>query len=277
MGVIDWIKDRHEERQRAKAYRKSIYMGIEAIASHKEEQLIKSMRQTERLNALSSAIRDTITDARLFSRRIDHGLALVIARYVDELREAGYTLDDAIGVCITDVNRHLSDSSNKADIWVALEEPTWTARPTDGVVLSYDLGAKSLTAADSKDSATTHFQHMVVEVDNFEHPLFTEEIQSTQFPGGREVRPVDLSQAQLKELIRRYPDKAQFSDRVVEAKYYPFGYCISMPTWRGVEKVPSPGQTCVVHITRTLVNAEKLWNLHLGRRNKPADVLGIKP
>ena len=32
MGVIDWIKDRHEERQRAKAYRKSIYMGMEAIS-----------------------------------------------------------------------------------------------------------------------------------------------------------------------------------------------------------------------------------------------------
>ena len=216
-------------------------------------------------------------DARLFSRRIDHGLALVIARYVDELREAGYTLDDAIGVCVTDVNRHFSDSSNKADIWVAHEKPTWTARPTDGVVLSYDLGAKSLTATDSKDSATTHFQHMVVEVDSLEYPLFIEEIQSPQFPGGRDVRPVDLSQAQLKELIRRYPDKAQFSDRVVEAKYYPFGYCISMPTWRTVEKVPSPGQTCVVHIDRTLVNAEELWNLHQGRRNKPAEVLGIQP
>ena len=70
MGVIDWIKDRYEERQRAKAYRKSIYMGMEAISSH-QEQLIKSMRQTERLNALSSAIRDAIMDARLFSRRID--------------------------------------------------------------------------------------------------------------------------------------------------------------------------------------------------------------
>ncbi len=185
-------------------------------------------------------------------------------------------LDDAIGVCVTDVNRHLSDSSNKADIWVALADPTWTAEPTDGVVLSYDLGGKSLTAADSQDSATTHFQHMVVEVDLLEHPLFTEEIQSPQFPGGREVRPVDLSQAQLKELIRRYPDKAQFSDRVVEAKYYPFGYCISMPTWRAVEKVPSPGQTCVVHIARTLVNAEELWGLYLGRRNKPAEVLGIE-
>ena len=90
------------------------------------------------------------------------------------------------------------------------------------------------------------------------------------------MRSVDLSQAQLKELIRRYPDKTHFSDRVVEAKYYPFGYCISMPTWRAVEKVPSPGQTCVVHITRTLVNAEELWNLHLGRRNKPAEVLGVQ-
>ena len=30
MGAIDWIKDRHEERQRAKAYLKSIYMGMEA-------------------------------------------------------------------------------------------------------------------------------------------------------------------------------------------------------------------------------------------------------
>lgn len=277
MGVIDWIKNRHEERQRAKAYRKAIYMGNEAIASHQEEQLIKSMRQTERLNALSSAIHDAIRDARLFSRRIDHGLALVIARYVDELREAGYTLDDAIGVCVTDVNRHLSDSSNKADIWVAHEEPTWTARPTDGVVLSYDLGAKSLTAADSKDSATTHFQHMVVEVDSLEYPLFTEEIQSPQFPGGREVRPVDLSQAQLKELIQRYPDKAQVSDRVIKAQYYPFAYCISMPTWQTVETVPSSGQTCAVHVIRTLVNAEELWNLHQGRRNKPAEILGIKP
>lgn len=27
MGVIDWIKDRHEERKRAKAYRKAIYCG----------------------------------------------------------------------------------------------------------------------------------------------------------------------------------------------------------------------------------------------------------
>lgn len=276
MGVIDWIKDRHEERQRAKAYRKVIYMGNEVIASHQEEQLIKSMQQTERLNTLSSAIRDTIRDARVFSRRIDHGLAMVIGRYVDELLEAGYTLDDAISACVTDVNRHLSDSSNKADIWVALEDPTWTARPTDGVVLSYDLGAKSLTATDRKDSATTHFQHMVVEVDYFEHPLFTEEIKSPQRPGGRDVRPVDMSQAQLKELIQRYPDKAQFSYRVVEAKYYPFGYCISMPTWGAVEKVPSPGQACVVHITRTLVNAEELWNLHLGRRNKPAEVLGIE-
>ena len=276
MGVIDWIKDRHEGRQRAKAYRKSIYMGMEAISSHQEEQLIKSMRQTERLNTLSSAICDTIRDARVFSRRIDHGLAMVIGRYVDELREAGYTLDDAIRVCVTDVNRHLSDSSNKADIWVALKDPTWTARPTDGVVLSYDLGAKSLTAIDSKDSATTHFQHMVVEVDRFEHPLFIEEIKSPQLPGGRDVRPVDLSQEQLKELIQRYPDKAQLSDRVVKAKYYPFGYCISLPTWRAVEKVPSHGQTCVVHITRTLVNAEELWSLHKGRRNKPAEVLGIE-
>jgi hypothetical protein len=87
---------------------------------------------------------------------------------------------------------------------------------------------------------------------------------------------VDLSQAQLKELIRRYPDKVQLSDRVVAAKYYPFGYCISMPTWRAVEKVPSPGQTCVVQITRTLVNAEELWSLYNGRRNKPAEILGIE-
>ena len=118
---------------------------------------------------------------------------------------------------------------------------------------------------------------MVVEVDSLEHPLFTEEIQSPQFPGGREVRPVDLSQAQLKELIRRYPDKAQVSDRVIKAQYYPFAYCISMPTWQTVETVPSSGQTCVVHVIRTLVNAEELWNLHQGRRNKPAEILGIKP
>ena len=85
MGVIDWIKDRHEERKRAKAYLKSIYMGMEAIASHQEEQLIKEMRQTERLNALSAAINDAVRDARLFSRRIDRGLAMVIGRYVDEL------------------------------------------------------------------------------------------------------------------------------------------------------------------------------------------------
>ena len=104
-------------------------------------------------------------------------------RHVYELRETGYTLDDAIGVCLTDVNRHLSDSSNKADIWVALADPTWAAEPTDGVVLSYDLGAKSLTATDSKDSATTHFQHMVMEVNHLEHPLFTEEVQSPQLPG----------------------------------------------------------------------------------------------
>ena len=117
---------------------------------------------------------------------------------------------------------------------------------------------------------------MVVEMDSLEHPLFTEEIKSPQRPGGRDVRPVDMSQAQLKELIRRYPDKVQLSDRVVAAKYYPFGYCISMPTWRAVEKVPSPGQTCVVQITRTLVNAEELWSLYKGRRNKPAEILGIE-
>ena len=277
MGVIDWIKDRHEVRQRAKAYRKSIYMGMEAIARHQEEQLIKSMRQTERLNVLSSAIRDAIMDARLFSRRIDRGLAMVIGRYVDELREAGYTLDDAIGVCVTDVNRHLSDSSNKADIWVALADPTWTAEPTDGVVLSYDLGAKSLTATDSKDSATTHFEHMVVKVDRLEHTLFTEEVVSPQFPGGKDVRPVDLSQEQLKELIHRYQDIAQTSDRVVMAQYYPFCYGVSMPTWSQDEFVPSQGQSCVIKVVRTVVNVEELWSLHQGRRNKPAEILGIKP
>ena len=275
MGVIDWIKDRHEESKRAKAYRKAIYMGNEAISSQQEEQLIKEMRQTERLNALSAAINDAIRYARLFSRRIDRGLAMVIGRYVDELREAGYTLDNAIGVCIKDVNRHLSGSSKKADIWVVLADPTWTAEPTDGVVLSYDLGDKSLTAAESTDSATTHFQHMVVEVNHLEHPLFTEEVQSPQLPGGREVRPVDLSQEQLKELIRRYPDKAQISDRVIKAQYYPLAYCISMPTWQTVEMVPSPGQTCAVHVIRTLANAEELWNLHQSCLNKPSEVLGI--
>ena len=94
---------------------------------------------------------------------------------------------------------------------------------------------------------------MVVELDSLEYPLFTEEIQSPQFPGGREVRPVDLSQTQLKELIRRYPDKAQVSDRVIKTQYYPFAYCISMPTWKTVETVPSSGQTCAVHVIRTLV------------------------
>lgn len=28
---------------------------------------------------------------------------------------------------------------------------------------------------------------------------------------------------------------------------------------------------------RALVNAEELWSLHQGRRNKPAEILGIKP
>ena len=113
-------------------------------------------------------------------------------------------------------------------------------------------------------------------VDRLEHPLFIEEVNSPELPGGKDVRPVDLSQEQLKELIQRYPDIAQISDRVVSAQYYPFGYGVSMPTWDQDEFVPSQGQSCVVKVVRTLVNAEELWSLHQGRRNKPEEILGIK-
>ena len=41
MGVIDWIKDRHEERKRAKAYRKAIYMGNEAISRRSASMLFQ--------------------------------------------------------------------------------------------------------------------------------------------------------------------------------------------------------------------------------------------
>lgn len=277
MGVIDWIKDRYEAHKRACAYRKAVYMGLEAISDNQERQLIKEMRQVERLNTLAKAIRDGIQDARLYNRRIDWELARVIARNVEELREAGLSIDEAIDNCRLYVNRYLGDRYKKCDIWVALKHPTWTAEPTDGVVLSYDLGGKSLTAADSQDTATTHFEYMVVKVDRLGHPLFTEEVNSPYLPGGKDVRPVDLSQEQLKELIQRYPDIAQTSDRVVLAQYYPFGYGVSMPTWDQDEFVPSQGQSCVVKVVRTLVNAEELWNLHQGRRNKPAEILGIKP
>lgn len=63
---------------------------------------------------------------------------------------------------------------------------------------------------------------------------------------------------------------------MVSAQYYPFGYGVSMPTWDQDEFVPSQGQSCVVKVVRTLVNAEELWSLHQGRRNKPEEILGIK-
>ena len=39
MGVIDWIKDRHEAHKRACAYRKAAYMSLEAISDNQERQL----------------------------------------------------------------------------------------------------------------------------------------------------------------------------------------------------------------------------------------------
>ena len=202
-------------------------------------------------------------DAKDLSRLVAASLVQAPDLCVDK---SAYDLDDAIDNCRLYVNRYLGDSYKKCDIWVELGIPTWTAEPTDGVVLSYDLGGKSLTAADSQDTATTHFEHMVVKVDRLENPLFTEEVSSPELPGGKDLRPVDLSQEQLKELIQRYPDIAQISDRVVLAQYYPFGYGVSMPTWDQDEFVPSQGQSCVVNYPLrlraiTIHTPPKRWGL----------------